>query len=122
MTKTKKTTKANCQMCGAEEGKPHHDASSDGVIVALEKHRCLLHQPCWMHLKMICQPCKQGTYENEIEHSGTPEGMLAKAARLQTEFWDAVRELEMELDIEIDSTCDLEGMTIEDLKEAEEEA
>lgn len=50
------------------------------------------------------------------------ESLLDKAARLQTEFWEAIGDLEKELDIEIDSASDLQGMTVEGLlEEAENE-
>jgi hypothetical protein len=67
--------------------------------------------------QQLCQPCLQGALEMELEHGGTPEGLLARAARLQTEFWDAIGDLEAELGIEIDGSEDLAGATVEDLKE-----
>lgn len=51
------------------------------------------------------------------------ETQLEHVAQLQTEFWKAVNELESVLgDIDIDSTQDLEGMTIDDLLGDQEDA
>jgi hypothetical protein len=114
MTKTKKTKReigTYCQMCGAVPGEPHQDKDYSTLIVALAEHQG----------RMLCQPCLQGTQEIELEKSGTPEGLLARAARLQTEFWDALGDLEAALDIEIESTRDLTGYTVEDLLESDDD-
>jgi len=124
MTKTKTTkteTSRQCGMCGAHDGLPHHDATCGGVVVALAKHECLLTPHCWMHGALICQPCMEGTREIELEKSGTPEGLLAKAQRLQSEFWEALRDLEEELGFDVDDNRDLEGLTIEDLQAEHED-
>lgn len=101
-----------CTNCGAAEGLPHHDTENcPGVNpVVLEKYGISM---------LLCQPCLEGCKLIDLERSNTPEGLLARAARLQTEFWDALCELEAELGIEIDGTSDLEGMTVEDLREGE---
>jgi hypothetical protein len=43
------------------------------------------------------------------------EQLLESARSLQTQFWDATRELEQYLDIEIDTNTDLEDQEIETL-------
>ena len=55
------------------------------------------------------------------EPNDIAEALLANAARLQTEFWDAIGDLEKELGIEIDSSNDLQGVTVEDLLEETED-
>jgi len=124
MTKTKTTkteTSRQCAMCGAHDGLLHHDKAVGEVLVALTKHECLLTPHCWVHGALICQPCQEGARENELEKSGTPEGLLAKAQRLQTEFWEALRDLEGELGFDVDDNRDLEGLTIEDLQAEHED-
>lgn len=103
--------KPYCKMCGALEGIPHHDENYKNQVVVLTEHNG----------DKLCQPCLQGTKEIELERSGTPEGLLARATRLQTEFWNALNELEAELGIDIDSARDLEGTTIEDFRAEQEE-
>ena len=44
------------------------------------------------------------------------EAMLENVMQLQHAFWDALGELEDELGVEIESTDDLAGMTVADLK------
>jgi hypothetical protein len=44
------------------------------------------------------------------------EELLEAARCLQHSFWDALGGLEAELDIEIDGTQDLDGLTVDDLK------
>lgn len=107
-----------CQMCGAHAGEPHHDEDYKTLTVALAEHACVLPHHCRFHGELLCQPCLEGSKENELEKSGTPEGLLAKAARLQTEFWDALGALEAELGFDVDGTQELEGVTVEDLREA----
>jgi hypothetical protein len=110
-----------CAMCGAHDGLPHHDTTCGGVIVALAAHECLLPHNCWAHGALLCQPCREGSREIELEKSGTPEGLLAKAARLQTEFWEALSALEAELGCDVDGTQELEGMTVEDLRDGDKD-
>lgn len=45
----------------------------------------------------------------------TAEKLLQRASALQTEFWEALSELEKALDVEIDGTRDLCECSIEDL-------
>ena len=45
------------------------------------------------------------------------EQLLDKAAQQQTDFWETLSQLEAELGIEIESTSDLQGMTVDDLRE-----
>lgn len=47
----------------------------------------------------------------------TREALLEKALRLQHDFWDALGELETALGIELESTEDLAGHTVETLTE-----
>lgn len=51
----------------------------------------------------------------------TPEQLLERAAKLQIEFWSAIGELEGALKMEIDSTRDLDGLSIADLENCDEE-
>ncbi|HKV44605.1 MAG TPA: hypothetical protein VJT32_08030 [bacterium] len=114
MTKTKTDV---CQMCGAVPGFLHHDQSlANREIVVLVKHEGPTHQG-----ELLCQPCQQGTLEMELENSPTPEGLLARAARLQTGFWEALSNLEAELGFDIESTRDLNEVTVEDLKAEQED-
>lgn len=52
-----------------------------------------------------------GKYDEEAHKAN----LLDRARALQAAFWDVLGDLERVLGIDIDSTCDLEGMTIEDL-------
>ena len=45
------------------------------------------------------------------------EALLAAAQEAQEAFWNALYELEAELKLDIESTDDLAGLTIEDLRE-----
>lgn len=45
---------------------------------------------------------------------------LERAQTAQDAFWDALGELEAGLQMEVDGTCDLSGLTIEDLLDSDE--
>lgn len=47
--------------------------------------------------------------------------LLDRAAQKQSEYWEALSELEAEMGIEIDGTEDLEGMDLDTLEELGEE-
>jgi hypothetical protein len=92
-----------CQLCGAHDGEPYHDASTASETVVLTDHKG----------RQMCQPCGEGTLEVE-----DPTGhLLAKATQLQAEFRRTLTALETKLGIKIDGTKELAGMTTEDLKE-----
>ena len=106
MERRKRTVTATgryCVICGADEGLPHHDEQHKLIVTALEEHGGKLH----------CQPCLEGSLQ--LEHPA--EFLLAKAARLQTEFWEALRELEEEVGCELDANDNLEAYDMEDLRE-----
>ena len=94
-----------CMACGAIEGQGHHDEQHKLLLTNLEKHGDSLY----------CQPCLAGTLEME----NPAEYLLSKAAKLQTDFWNALGELEAELGCDVDGNSDLEGATVESLKEEE---
>jgi hypothetical protein len=93
-----------CALCGADEGLPHHDEQYKLIVTALEFHDGVLH----------CQPCLAGSLESE----NPAEFLLAVAARRQTEFWEALRALELELGFDVEDNEDLSNMTVEYLREA----
>ena len=96
-----------CALCGADEGLPHHDESYRLIVTSLEEHAGKLH----------CQPCLEGALEME----NPAEYLLARAARLQTEFWEALSALEDEIDCHVDANQDLESATLEYLKEGQDD-
>jgi hypothetical protein len=60
------------------------------------------------------------TPEEERDHGTADDGqraelLLARASLAQAQFWEALSDLEKELDVEIDGTRSLADLSIEDL-------
>lgn len=58
---------------------------------------------------------REGNTATGTDDGQRAEKLLKEAQELQSQFWQKVSWLEQELGIEVDSTQDLQGMTVDDL-------
>jgi hypothetical protein len=109
----------------------HAKAVIDHEAELLEQMKdSMVYGPSWVgvakeiHAKMEAHFHPTGETSDRTRTGNTPAGcddgqkaerLLAKAQDLQSELWDALRQLEDELDVEIDSTLDLSNHTTESL-------
>lgn len=62
-----------------------------------------------------------GEIDAEADAGPDNEELLQMAAEAQTAFWGALHDLEEAIGVDVDSSKDLEGLTVDDLLQEEEE-